>query len=138
MGYTLEFWSLPLAAVTGGDILDVADQVRAAGTLTGSIDHSSSGGDWFRQEFLGHLAAGLIGDQTAQNLLDRPIDGVTSTTDTSAYPTLGWLSHDEITEALAHAAHPATVDADAEDTDLLDTVLAALHGCTADLVTIYG
>jgi hypothetical protein len=135
MGYTLEFWSLPLAAVTGGDILDVADQVRAAGTLTGTIDHSSSGGDWFRQEFLGHLAAGLIGDQPAQYLLDRPIDGVTSTPD--AYPTLGWLSHDEITEALAFAAHPATVGADAEDTDLLDTVLAALQGCTADLVTIY-
>jgi hypothetical protein len=42
-----------------------------------------------------------------------------------------------VTEALAFVAHPATVGADAEDTDLLDTVLAALHGCTADLVTIY-
>jgi hypothetical protein len=137
MGYTLEFWSLPLADVPGGDILQVADQVRAAGTLTGSIDHSSTGGEWFRNEFLGHLAAGLIGDQTAQHLLDRPIDGVTSTLDTAAYPALGWLSHEEITEALAHATHPATAGADSEDTDLLDTVLVALQRCTTDLVTIY-
>lgn len=138
MGYTLEFWSVPLAQVTGGDVVAVADQVRAAGTFAGSIDHSSDGGDWFRQEFLGQLAAQLIGDQAAQHLLDRPIDGVTSTSDAQAYPALGWLSHEEITEALTHAAHPASVGADAEDTDLLDTVLGALYSCPTDLVTIYG
>ncbi len=138
MGYTLEFWSLPLTEVPAGDVLQVAEQVRAAGSLAGSIDHSSDGGDWFREEFLGHLAAGVVGDQTAQHLLERPIDGVTSTPDTVAYPALGWLSHEEITEALASATDPATVGADAEDTELLDTLLDALRSCPTDLVTIYG
>lgn len=137
MGYTMEFWSLPLSAVPGGDILQVVDQVRAAGILAGTIDHSSAGGEWFRDEFLGHLTATLLGDATAQHLLQRPMDGVTSTPATAAYPTLGWLSHQEITEALAQASHPVTVGANSDDTELLDTVLAALHRCTADLVTIY-
>jgi hypothetical protein len=137
MGYTMEFWSLPLSGVPGGDILQVVEQVRAAGILAGTIDHGSAGGEWFRDEFLGHLTAALLGDATAQHLLQRPMDGVTSTPATAAYPSLGWLSHQEITEALAHASHPATVGADSDDTDLLDTVLAALHRCTADLVTIY-
>ena len=137
MGYTMEFWSLPLSKVPGGDVLQVVDQVRAAGILAGSIDHSSAGGGWFRTEFLGHLTASLLGETTAQHLLQRPMDGVTSTPATAAYPALGWLSHEEITEALNNASHPATVGANPDDTELLDTVLAALHRCTADLVTIY-
>lgn len=143
MSYLLEFWTLSMDELAGAAEVGTAEAaveiVRRRGRFAGSVDHSSSGGTWFRERFMGELVAGLIGAEAVAHLLDRPIDGVTA----QGYPSLGWLSQAEIAAALAHAQanEAALTGRDPDEVDLAETILSMLRLALTlgqDVVTIYG
>ncbi|HEX4702939.1 MAG TPA: hypothetical protein VH352_12475 [Pseudonocardiaceae bacterium] len=155
MSYTMEFWALsvddltttdevaPLLSGGGGpaaaeQVGVVMSAVRRMGFPVGSLDHSSSGGTWFRDEFMAGPVAATIGPEPTAHLLDRPINRLTW----SGYPSLGWLTHAEITAALTRSDNHADAEKaeDSEEADLLATILTAFHTAAdrkQDIVTIY-
>lgn len=156
MGYTMEFRAVnqaelagalhqspfPRQAPTGGGELTdrqaeaLMELLRRQGFLAGSVDHGSGGRSWFLDQFDGDgIIAAALGKQVAAHLMDRPIEGLT----TEVFPSIGWLTHAELTAALA-ALQPVP-DAGPAQAELLADVLEALR-ITAqrgqDLVTSYG
>jgi hypothetical protein len=138
MSYTLEFWAAPVDTFVGelarGGL--AAEVLPRIGEYVDSIAHSSSGGEWFRDEFVEGTLAGLIGAEAARSLVDRvPGDG---------YPSLGWLTRTELATAITHlneagdAALTTLTDEDAAE--LLEPLVDILRATAAtgqDLVTVY-
>ena len=98
-----------LATPAGGTPTEVAERaVGLLGTLGEQIDsvsHSSSGGDWFRDEFVGDTLSGLIGAEAAVHLLDRPLAG----TEWDGYPSMGWLDKAELDDVIARGIVKAEI-----------------------------
>jgi hypothetical protein len=150
MGYVLELHALSAADLAtelgpgAGDVTDeqanhVVSVIRRLGALVGSVDHGSSGGEWFRDEFMGGLVASAIGADAAAHLLDRPFEGHVW----GVRPTVGWLSHAELKEVATRLGDRGADSFDAPDrdqADLLDTILFAIRATAdngRDIVTVY-
>ncbi len=121
----------------GGDLTgDLANYVvavvRTLGSFAGSVGHTSSGGDWFRDDLMGGEVAGVLGRDTARDLLVRELAGLTVLDG----PGLGWL---DAAGCRAGAASAAAFAGDDSTTEDLWSVLDALpRGIRADgLVTLY-
>jgi hypothetical protein len=151
MSYTLEFWALALdklagrtpAAPPGPADGALAEAVVAAigelGRPIGSVDHSSSGGDWFRDEIIAGPVAEVLGDELAGHLLSRPLNGITW----PEYPGVGWATNPELRAAVARADEREDDVAgrlDSDDAELLETIVGAVRSAAdsgSDLVTTY-
>lgn len=152
MSYTLAFFTVPLdeltarldAHSTSSDPLSVAKQavelLRELGEPVDAVSHSSAGGTWFREHFIHEVLGGLIGTETAWYLVDRPLAG----TEWSDYPSMGWLTRDELADAIGAldgAGEDALAHLDEPDSEeLLELVNEILHIAAMsaqDLVTIY-
>ncbi|WP_194909153.1 hypothetical protein [Catenulispora rubra] len=152
MSYTLSFYTVPAdeltaqltARTTSNDPETVAkhavELLRHLGSPVDAVDHSSAGGTWFRDRFIGEALAGLIGAEPAGHLLDRPLAG----TKWTGYPSMGWLTRNELADAVS-ALDEAGEDAlapldDPDSEELLEIVGDILHMAAQthqDLVTIY-
>ena len=152
MSYTLAFFTAPLDELTarleeGGDKGDPEVVVRRAvellrelGAPVDAVDHSSAGGEWFREHFIYEVLGGLIGRDTAGHLFDRPLAGTTW----SSYPSMGWLTRDELAAAVAAldqaGPEPLAGQDDLESEEELELVTEILQMAAAtgrDLVTVY-
>jgi hypothetical protein len=146
--YTLAFYTAPLDELVGrleelgdkGDAEIVAQRavefLRELGAPVDSLDHSSIGGDWFRVHFIDDVLGGLIGRDTAAHLLERPLAGTTW----SGFPSMGWLTADEVAAAVAalDGATPELDDTDsAEMLELVSDVLQMAAETGQDVVTVY-
>jgi hypothetical protein len=167
MGYILEFRALPVDALVerlrspqartpaseavarliggGGGEPDeqvaaaVVETVREFGTFFGSVQHSSSGGAWFRDEVLGGPVAEAIGADLTEHLLDRSLAGIRW----EDYPSVGWATHTELTAGVARLdrlEHNPTGGLDEEETKLVEDILGVIRRTAAsgdDLATVY-
>lgn len=122
----------------GGNVVDelagyVISVVRHLGTLYTSLSHTSSGGEWFREELLGRDLATLLGRDFVAGLVTRELAGLTML----EVPMLGWAGSAEIRQAWQQAAdaeHPDDTDEDVFQ--FLDAIEAAA-GRDTDLVGLY-
>lgn len=118
----------------GGDLANYVVLVaRALGAAVGSVGHTSSGGEWFRDQLFGAEVASVVGRETAVRLLARDLGGLTLLDG----PMLGWLNADECRAA---AQRSATFEPDDDTTEDLWSVfdalvIAARRG--SGLVTLY-
>ncbi|MGL4742958.1 MAG: DUF7691 family protein [Dermatophilaceae bacterium] len=112
----------------------VALVVQTLGTYTSSAGHTSSGGEWFREELLGRDVAAIIGEAATEHLIWRELDTLTMVDDTR----LGWLTVDECQEA-AERIEAFEPDDDTEEDlwEILDGITGAARRSTG-VVTIYG
>jgi hypothetical protein len=124
----------------GAPTPEVADAVvrtaLAMGEEVGRTGHSSSGGDWFREELFDGVLAGLLGADVADHLLSRNLEGIVW----NDYPMVGFVLVEELAEALAKAGDGRPDDLDEDDAEVIDDVLAALRKVAAagqDVVTVY-
>jgi hypothetical protein len=146
--YTLAFYTAPLDELVGrleelgdkGDAEIVAQRavefLRELGAPVDSLDHSSIGGDWFRVHFIDDVLGGLIGRDTAAHLLERPLAGTTW----SGFPSMGWLTADEVAAAVAalDGTTPELDDPDsAEMLELVSDILQMAAETGQDVVTVY-
>lgn len=147
MTYTLAFYTASLDELVGrleelgdkGDTEVVAKRsvefLRELGAPVDTIDHSSTGGEWFRAHFIEDVLGAVIGPAAA-HLLDRPLAG----TSWSGYPSMGWLTADEVSAAAA-ALDGATPDEDdpdsAEMLELVSDILQMAAETGQDVVTVY-
>ena len=126
-------------ATGGGDVAgDLANYVvlvvRSLGGFAGSVGHTSSGGEWFREELLGRDAAAVLGRDTVLRLLVRDLGGLTLLDG----PMLGWLDLAECRAAADQIAGFAPDDDTSEDLwQVLDAVTVGADRGTG-LVTLYG
>jgi hypothetical protein len=154
MGYTLMFYTVPLdqlidniqsaeiKATDSNSAQQVFDLLlKVGGKPINGINHSSSGGDWFRDEFLDTAVAALLGSDTADHLLNRPLADLAWEDDR---PWFGWLTQKELNVAVAKldAADLQTVTEpdDDETQEALQELSDTLHKCmgaNSDVVTIY-
>jgi len=94
------------AALAGDEIVHadaavsryLADVVRHHTHWWGGLQHSSSGGDSFREDFRAEIGASF-GSDFAGHLLGRPVYNRLAAVD---HPLVGWLSAAEVVEAAAH------------------------------------
>jgi hypothetical protein len=125
-------------AAGGGDLTgDLANYVvlvvRSLGAFAGSVGHTSSGGEWFREELLGRDAAAVLGRDTVLRLLARELGGLTLLDG----PMLGWLDFDECQRAADQVADFEPDDDTSEDLwQVLDAVTVGATRGTG-LVTLY-
>jgi hypothetical protein len=152
MSYTLAFYAAPLDELTArieeqGDEGDTevvvkraVEYLRELGTPVDAVDHGSAGGEWFRDHFVEKVLGGLIGRDAAVHLVERPLAG----TQWSGYPSMGWLTRDEVAAAVAAldaAGDEPLADADdPESEELLELVNDILHMAAEtgqDVVTVY-
>jgi hypothetical protein len=125
-------------ATGGGDLTgDLANYVvlvvRTLGAFAGSVGHTSSGGDWFREELLGREAAAVLGRDTVVRLLARELGGLTLLDG----PMLGWLDLRECRTAADQAAVFVPGDDTGEELwQVLDAVTVGAARGTG-LVTVY-
>lgn len=107
--------------------------VRSLGTFGASVGHTSSGGEWFRDELLGRDAAAVLGRDTVLRLLVRELGGLTLLDG----PMLGWLDFAECRTAADQIAGFDPGDDTTEDLwQVLDAVsVRAARG--TGLVTLY-
>ncbi|HVV11914.1 hypothetical protein [Amycolatopsis sp.] len=134
MSYILEFRRARPDDVAAVREAPTPEAVRERGEFAASIDHSSSGGEWFRHELLGRLAAAVLGGETVEHLLNR--GGAAE----ESYPSVGWLSADEVAAALNDAGSLPEGTA-AEDAKAVGTIVDALRSAARSgqgLVTVYG
>ena len=128
------------AAAGGGDATpEVGDAVvrivLGQGRELGALDHSSSGGDWFREELFGETIASVLGDDLAWHLLERPLEGITW----PEYPSIGWVTNTELREALERRGE-LPGDLDDDDVEAVQDVVSAVERAAesgSDLVTVY-
>lgn len=167
MGYVLEFWALPVDTLVerlrvpqaripatevvarlidaGGGEPDeqaaaaVVEVVRELGTFSGSAQHSSSAGDWFRAEVLGGPVADAIGSDLTEHLLYRSLAGISW----EDYPTMGWATNAELAAGVARLDaldHSPTDGLDQEKTELVHDILGVIRRAANrgdDLATVY-
>lgn len=153
MTYTLAFYTASLDELVGrleelgdkGDTEVVAKRavefLRELGAPVDTIDHSSIGGGWFRAHFIDDVLGALIGPDAAAHLLDRPLAG----TSWSGFPSMGWLTADEVAAAAAALAGATTDDDDpvgadpdgAEMLELVSDILQMAAETGQDVVTVY-
>lgn len=151
MSYTLECWAAPVAQLAeeltrdGAHGPEQAVELAAAvlektGEFIDSVSHSSSGGDWFRDEFVEGTLADLIGADAAGFLLERDLAGTTW----EGYPSMGWLTGAELAGVIAkldEAGDAALTDLDDPEAEELLAPLVDILRATAatgqDLVTVY-
>lgn len=125
-------------AAGGGDVTgDLANYVvlvvRSLGAFAGSVGHTSSGGEWFRDELLGREAAVVLGRDTVLRLLVREFGGLTLLDG----PMLGWLDLAECRTAADQVAGFDPGDDTSEDLwQVLDAVTVGAARGTG-LVTLY-
>lgn len=152
MNYTLAFYTVPadeltaqLAAQGASNAPETVakhavELLRELGRPVDAVTHSSAGGAWFRDRFIGEALAGLIGAEPAGHLLDRPLAGAKWT----GYPSMGWLARNELADAVS-ALDEAGENAlahldDPESEELLEIagdILRMAAETHQDLVTIY-
>jgi hypothetical protein len=154
VGYILNLWAAPVD--------ELADRLRASGAradqdvhpatpeqaeevavwLTDngqpldSVDHSSSAGDWFRDEVIAGPVAERFGTDLADHLLYRPLAGL----DWNDYPSVGWVSNAEIRAAMTGEARADVPDPDTEEGEVVQIITDALVRVMEsgqDLVTYY-
>jgi len=161
VGYGLEFHGLSLNVLGerlrasteaaarliiagGGEVdeeaaVEVVQVVRELAEPIDMVEHSSSGGDWFREEVIGGLVADAIGADLAEHLLDRPLEGLVW----DEYPSVGWAANAELRDAVARLDALGEDPAEGlplEEAMIVGTVFAALRKVVADgvdLVTVY-
>jgi hypothetical protein len=152
MSYSLAFFAAPVdelvsrmtaAGVTGAtDRFEqrTYDLVQELGRPVDAITHSSSGGKWFRDQFIHTALARIIGAESAGFLLDRPLAGI----EWDYQPSFGWLTKAELDDAIARldeADEDVLADLDDEESEealetLVDILrMAAMSG--QDVVTVY-
>jgi len=118
----------------GGDrALYVVAVVRTLGEHMEALDHTSSGGDEFR-ELLDGPAARRLGRDLIDHLLGRPLEDLTW----AEYPSIGWASTGELRRAADRMAPPAGEEDDPFEIlrNLELTVRIAAH-TGRDIVSIY-
>ena len=110
--------------------------VRVMGTHYGALDHTSGGGDEFRRRFLPGPAADRFGKDAIAKLVNRPIAGLSW----GDYPVLGWLSADELAQAVGSATgrREDEASADVAPLDALGRAMARAAAVHVDLVAAYG
>jgi hypothetical protein len=111
--------------------------VRQLGTRYGSLNHTSAGGPEFRNRFLAGPVAERFGRTFVSNLVNRPLAGLTW----ADYPTLGWVTTDELNAALATAETPSGGVERPEDVEPLHTLDRAIQRAATmglDIITVYG
>lgn len=152
MSYTLEFWAAPVERLvaeltkgeTGGSPEKVAERAAAVlediGEYIDSVSHDSSGGDWFRDEFIDGTLADLIGAEPAGFLVGRELAG----TEWEDHPAMGWLTKAELERVIAtldEAGDEALIEVDdAQSEELLEAVVDALRAAVTignDLIVVY-
>jgi len=103
------------------------------GRFAGSVGHTSSGGEEFRDDLLGRQFAGVVGRELAAHLLVRDIAGLTLLDDAM----VGWASAEQCRRAAERIA------AFEPDDDVPEDLWVALDGVVAGaergtgLVTVY-
>ena len=113
--------------------------VQYLGNSLGQLEHSSSTGDFFRDDFFQQTAMSALRSPIPLQLLyDRPLFGMIG----QEFPSWGGLKRTEIA-AILKAAENADDDEEPEDSDLagwlydLRDALEAAHETPSDLVAIY-
>ncbi len=124
--------------VTDSTALALAGIIRTVGDRVGEMEHSTSSGDFFRDEFLAREAPAIL--RTTINLgllVSRPLFGL----EHDLYPSWGGLTKMEIPAVVGSFSTekpPEANDSDIEGWlyDLIDS-LDAVRQNGADLVTLY-
>ncbi|HEX9962726.1 MAG TPA: hypothetical protein VGB00_17475, partial [Pyrinomonadaceae bacterium] len=110
--------------------------IQSHGRELGTLEHSGSGGEEFREEFLGGVASEIFDfPKLAEFLTGRPFFGVR----TLEYPSWGWLLHDEILKFENNSPQTANEykkDFDEWLADLLGFIKKAKENGN-DLMTVY-
>jgi hypothetical protein len=108
--------------------------IQSHGQELGTLEHSGSGGEEFRDEFLDGVAAQILDfPALGKRLTGRPIFGIK----TLEYPSWGGLNHDELMK-IKDNPPPSTGKKDFDEwlADLLGFLKKAKDG-GGDLLTIY-
>jgi len=111
--------------------------IRAQGTQVGTLDHSSSSGELFRDEFLGALPSKIGLPGKPEEIVSRPLSGLVH----PLYPSWGGLTKFEIDQVFRTVSIENLPLFDDSDLDgwLYDFVdsLTAVQEQNSDLVTLY-
>jgi hypothetical protein len=138
VSYTLMFWTAPVDGLGGEPTVEsMVALLRRIGRPVDSVSHSSSGGEWFREEFIAGAVARAIGAVPAGYLIDRPLGGFEWS---DGYPSMGWLSRSELVDAVERLRGSSPAGDDEEVDELMESFvdileMAVLSG--QDLVTVY-
>ncbi len=100
----------------------VAANIRAAGFHYGSLDHTSSGGEEFRDQLLLGSAAARYGRDVVAQLLIRDLAGLSW----EELPLLGHLTAGEVAEAAASIAGPVAEGEHPDDREVISVLDAAI------------
>ncbi|MGH4021241.1 MAG: hypothetical protein ACRDT0_18835 [Pseudonocardiaceae bacterium] len=155
MGYALNLWAAPVddlqrllsdgsGSADGPGVAEatpeqtdvVASWLGETGRPIDSVDHSSSAGDWFRDEVIGGPVAERFGADLAEHLLSRPLAGLVW----NEFPGVGWVRNAEIRAALTDEARADVPDPDTDEGEVVQTITDALIRVMEsgqDLVTYY-
>jgi hypothetical protein len=107
-----------------------------AGSPVDSVNHSSSAGEWFRDEVIAGPVAERFGADLAEHLLARPVAGLVW----EEYPSVGWVRNVEIRAAMTDEARADVPDPDTDEGEVVQTITDALVRVLEsgqDLVTYY-
>lgn len=124
--------------VTDSTALAMAGIIRVSGGRVGEMEHSSSSGDFFRDEFLAAEAPAILRTQVNLGLLlSRPLFGI----EHELSPSWGGLTKAEVAAVLGRFSAENSPEADDSDVegwlyDLIDSLEAVRQNGT-DLVTLY-
>lgn len=114
----------------------IASGVMSQATELGSLAHSSAGGDLFRDEFLGVVAAEIVGEpRLTEYLTRRPLFGFRP----KDYPGWGYLTTAEL-EKRAASPRPAPKITDSDLRAWLkdfEPMLEEVRNSQKDLLTVY-
>lgn len=119
--------------------LALAAMVRTLGTGIGELEHSTSSGSFFREEFLEREAPRLLKSSVVlTQLINRPLFGLVHE---ETYPSWGGLKKAEVRLLLENRAGDGIPSADDSDVEAwlydLCTCLQAAHEDGSDIVTVY-
>ena len=111
--------------------------IRSLGVKVGMLEHSGSGGDVFREEFLAALPSALGIPITGEDIICRPLSGMLH----KLYPSWGGLTRaeiDKVFQTVSMDELPTLGDSDLDGWlyDFMDA-LEAVHEKNSDLVTLY-
>lgn len=119
--------------VDGDRALYVVAVVRTLGEHMEALDHTSSGGEEFR-ELLDGPAARRLGPDLIDHLLGRPLEGLTW----AEYPSIGWASAGELRRAADRMPPPAGEEVDPfKILRNLDLTVRVGAETGSDIVSIY-
>jgi hypothetical protein len=153
VGYVLNLWAAPVgeleqrmrAAGAGGaggqaatpeQIETLVSWLSEAGQPVDAVDHSSSAGDWFRNEVIAGPVADRFGADLAEHLLARPVAGLVW----EEYPSVGWVRNAEIRAAMPDEAWADAPDPDTDEGEVVQIITDALVRVMEsgqDLITLY-